>query len=109
MKETTTESHEISTFSRTTEESNARALGSPPQTNLPSAINKNDYLNEKTMNGRDRQGSEAVDADALSKALRDFEEAGQVKERTPVGSPHRKRQRVYGDRSVTKHIISRKL
>ena len=47
---------------------------------------------------RDRDGSEAVDPDSLSKALQDFKEAGSTREHTPSGSPSRKRQRIYGDR-----------
>ena len=46
----------------------------------------------------ERAGSEAVDANALSQALKEFEDAGRARERTPGGSPSRKRQRVYGDR-----------
>ena len=45
-----------------------------------------------------RDGSEALDPDSLSKALQEFKEAGQTREKTPTGSPSRKRQRVYGDR-----------
>lgn len=41
-----------------------------------------------------------MDPTALSKALKDMEDAGRVRERTPGASPSRKRQRVYGDRSV---------
>lgn len=44
--------------------------------------------------------TEAVDADALTTALKDLEDSGKSRERTPGGSPSRKRQRVYGDRSV---------
>ena len=105
MKETVVESHDISSLSRTVEHPNSQTLASPPEPNSRSALNKHDYLYDKKMNGQERQGSEAVDADALSKALKEFEEAGQVRERTPVGSPHRKRQRVYGDRLVTRHFF----
>lgn len=42
--------------------------------------------------------SEAVDPAALASALRDYDEAGRRRERTPGASPSRKRQRVYGDR-----------
>lgn len=45
-----------------------------------------------------RNGSEHVDADALTMALKEYEEAGRRRERTPGTSPSRKRQRVYGDR-----------
>ena len=46
----------------------------------------------------EREGSEAVDPELLSKALQDFKEAGQTRERAPTGSPSRKRPRIYGDR-----------
>lgn len=43
---------------------------------------------------------QAVDAQALTRALEDFEDAGRQRDTTPSGSPSRKRQRVYGDRFV---------
>lgn len=51
-------------------------------------------------NGRQKNenGPESVDPDALTKALKEYEEAGRRRERTPGTSPSRKRQRVYGDR-----------
>jgi len=43
-------------------------------------------------------GNDAIDPNALSKALlKEFEDVGR-RESTPGGSPSRKRQRVYGDR-----------
>lgn len=42
--------------------------------------------------------ADSVDPDALSKALMEFKDTGKQRERTPAGSPSRKRQRVYGDR-----------
>jgi hypothetical protein len=52
--------------------------------------------------GRDyeRDGSEAVDADSLSRALEEVRDAGRSREKTPTSSPSRKRQRIYGDRLV---------
>ena len=47
---------------------------------------------------RERDGSEVLDPDSLSKALQDFKDAGITREHTPTGSPSRKRQRMYGDR-----------
>ena len=41
-----------------------------------------------------------MDPTALSKALKNMEDAGRVRDGTPGASPSRKRQRVYGDRSV---------
>lgn len=47
---------------------------------------------------KSQSGPDPVDPDALTKALKDYEEAGRRRERTPGTSPSRKRQRVYGDR-----------
>ena len=52
------------------------------------------------INGTDRAGSLPIDPNALSKALKDFEDARRTRDRTPGASPSRKRQRIYGDRSV---------
>ena len=65
---------------------------------------KRGHPNGKATHDRQREGSEAVDADALSKALKEFEESGRSREQTPIGSPSRKRQRIYGDRLV--HSVS---
>lgn len=51
-------------------------------------------------NGHHREGSEPVDAGALTRALQGVEQATQSRERTPLGSPSRKRQRIYGDRFI---------
>lgn len=51
-------------------------------------------------NRQHAEGAEPVDPSALAKALKDYETAGTRRERTPVSSPCRKRQRVYGDRYV---------
>lgn len=73
----------------------------PPQTTTPpTAMNRHTQVNGQATNGADRAGSEPIDPAALSKALKDMEDAGRVRERTPGASPSRKRQRVYGDRSV---------
>jgi cell division cycle 20-like protein 1 (cofactor of APC complex) len=42
--------------------------------------------------------SQPVDPDTLAKALKEYDDAGRRRERTPGTSPSRKRQRVYGDR-----------
>ena len=72
-----------------------------PDTNTPSAATKRNPTNSHIINGAERAGSEPVDPTALSKALKDMEDMGRARERTPGASPSRKRQRVYGDRSVT--------
>ncbi len=83
----------------TMEESHTPNLVSP-DTKTPPAATKRNPANGFSMNGAERAGSEPVDPTALSKALKDMEDAGRVRERTPGASPSRKRQRVYGDRLV---------
>ena len=91
-----------STVSRTVENPDTATLSSPPGTKTPPPdISKRSHANGNNINGHERAASDAIDPDALSRALKDFEDAGRTRERTPGGSPSRKRQRVYGDRSVT--------
>ena len=74
-------------------------LASPPAAKTPPTVtSKRGYLNTQGINGAEREGSEPVDPITLSKALKDMEDAGRTRERTPGASPSRKRQRIYGDR-----------
>ena len=74
-------------------------LGSPTETRTPPpALSKRAHANGTTSHGAERAGSEPIDANALSQALKDFEDARRMRERTPGASPSRKRQRIYGDR-----------
>jgi hypothetical protein len=79
-------------------------LASPPRSKTPplqrSAQAKRNQSNTNNGVAGHSERSDAVDATALSIALKEFEDAGRQRERTPGGSPSRKRQRVYGDRSV---------
>lgn len=84
-------------------------LPSPPGTKTPPTVpqtrsknnNNNDNNNQKDVESTtSRKTSEAVDADALSKALQQFEQADRPREHTPGESPKRKRQRVYTDRFI---------
>lgn len=68
----------------------------PPVTTKPRAAIFNPTLDSTKL--RHKPGSEPINPDALARALKDFEEAGRPRERTPGTSPSRKRQRVYGDR-----------
>lgn len=54
----------------------------------------------KHRHSHSRRTSEAINPDALSKALQEFDDVGsqRERERTPGMSPSRKRQRIYGDR-----------
>ncbi|KZF25038.1 anaphase promoting complex protein [Xylona heveae TC161] len=65
----------------------------------PLASNKQSSHNRRSSRANPR-GSEAIDADALTKALKDFEDTGKQRDVTPTASPSRKRQRVYGDRFI---------
>ena len=67
------------------------ALISPPESKTPPTAS---HKRNKSV-GRN---FEPVDASALSKALKDFEQAGKARERTPIASPSRKRPRIQGDR-----------
>jgi cell division cycle 20-like protein 1 (cofactor of APC complex) len=74
------------------------ALISPPESKTPPTAT---HKRNQTLN----RNSEPVDASALSKALKDFEQAGKVRERTPIASPSRKRPRIQGDRWVFGNVI----
>lgn len=108
MRETTLEPHiTTSITSKTMENSHTPTVVPPADTRTPPlAVNKRTHLNGQSTNRAERAGSEPVDPTALSKALKGMEDAGRVRERTPGASPSRKRQRVYGDRSVNS-VISR--
>lgn len=99
MKETTVEAQYFSsTVSRTVENPEITALTSPPHTKTPPPGSGNrSHANGNNINRHERALSEAIDPSALSRAL---EEVGRTRERTPGGTPSRKRQRVYGDRLV---------
>jgi cell division cycle 20-like protein 1, cofactor of APC complex len=66
----------------------------------PSQSTKKTILVPDTQGTRQKPRSESqpVDPDALARALKEYDEAGRRRERTPGTSPSRKRQRVYGDR-----------
>lgn len=66
----------------------------------PASGSKRTLGNGPERSVRERDGSEAIDPDALSKALEEFEDAQKAHEKTPNTSPSRKRQRLYGDRLV---------
>lgn len=102
MPRLTTESHTTSSVtSKIAENLHTPTLVSPPDTKTPpTAMGRRDHLSAQGANGTERAGSEPIDPTALTKALKDMEDAGRIRERTPGASPSRKRQRVYGDRSV---------
>ena len=101
MRETTVESHLItSTLSHTIENINTPPIISPPRSKTPPlAITKRNAVNGQ-MAGHERAASESLDPVVLSRALKEFEDGGRQRERTPGGSPSRKKQKVYGDRFI---------
>lgn len=81
--------------------SQAAAIASPPGSKTPPSMPaKRTIMYPDNLGNRPRaqEGSEPVDATALTMALKGYDEAGRRRERTPGTSPCRKRQRVYGDR-----------
>ncbi|KAJ5712740.1 hypothetical protein N7493_009208 [Penicillium malachiteum] len=83
--------------------SQAANIASPPGSKTPpSAPAKKTIFYQDNLGSFPRalEGSEPVDAAALTKALKDYEDAGRHRDRTPGASPCRKRQRVYGDRFI---------
>ncbi len=78
----------------------AAALVSPPDVTTPPAVagGKRGHPNGADAAQRTREGSEAVDPEALSRALKEYEDASVAREKTPSGSPSRKRPRLYADR-----------
>lgn len=80
---------------------NGLSIVSPPGSRTPPSMPaKKTLFFPDNLGGRQRNqnGSEPIDPDALTKALKEYEDAGRPRERTPGTSPSRKRQRVYGDR-----------
>ena len=76
-------------------------LASPTETTIPPlSLGKRAHAVGHNVNGAERAGSESIDANALTQALKDFEDARRTRDSTPTASPSRKRQRIYGDRSV---------
>jgi cell division cycle 20-like protein 1 (cofactor of APC complex) len=107
MPEIATELHISSSLtSRTVESSLTPTLVSPPHSKTPpTATGKCNQLVDQGLDGVEGAGSKPLDPNALSNRLQEMEDGGRIRERTPGASPSRKRQRIYGDRSV-EHITS---
>ncbi|KAJ9635567.1 uncharacterized protein PV06_02805 [Exophiala oligosperma] len=65
----------------------------------PTIASKRFSLQDSNMSAV-RRATEAMEADALNRRLKDVESSGRPRDRTPGRSPSRKRQRVYGDRFI---------
>ncbi|BDD63557.1 hypothetical protein MAP00_008432 [Monascus purpureus] len=82
---------------------NVANIASPPGSKTPPSMSSRRTLffpEPSARQQKPRTGAEPVDADALAMALKEYEEAGHRRDRTPGSSPYRKRQRVYGDRFI---------
>ncbi|MCJ1420701.1 substrate-specific activator of APC-dependent proteolysis [Xylographa parallela] len=77
-------------------------LVSPPDTTTPphAAFGKRNNSNGEALNSHRTDGSEVIDAVALSDRLKEFKDDPRVREVTPNGSPSRKRPRLYADRFI---------
>lgn len=73
-------------------------LISPPVTGTPPTVTRKREARPDSISAMETaaRSSTPVDANALNRRLSD--EASKRRERTPVPSPARKRQRIYGDR-----------
>lgn len=83
--------------------SQAASFVSPPGSKTPPSMPIKRtilYPDNNANRSKPSEGSEPVDASALTKALKNYDQAGRQREVTPGTSPCRKRQRVYGDRYV---------
>ncbi len=70
-----------------------------PQSETPPTITHRHSLGNVEIGSSSRRAvSEAMEADVLSRRLKELENTGRQRERTPGRSPSRKRQRVFGDR-----------
>jgi cell division cycle 20-like protein 1, cofactor of APC complex len=82
----------------TTDRPHTPSLPTPVGSKTPPTISAKRFaLPEEGVSAMQR-ATEAMEADALNRRLREIENAGRQRDRTPGRSPSRKRQRVYGDR-----------
>lgn len=100
MTDTHPEPHQPSSaVTRAMDDPTATDAISPRENDTPStAARKRSHI--VPTSGHDRGASEPVDAAALTQALHSVEGDVQSRQRTPMGSPSRKRQRIYGDRFI---------
>ena len=74
------------------------ALISPPDTRTPPTATHQRHQPSDIGVRRSERGSEAIDPDVLSNALKTFKDSGHQRDHIQGSSPSRKRQRIYGDR-----------
>lgn len=74
------------------------SLPTPVGSKTPPTIASKRFLGNDDSMSAVRRATEAMEADALQRRLKEIDNAGRQRERTPGRSPSRKRQRIYGDR-----------
>ena len=82
----------------TTQRPSTPSLLTPAESRTPPTITSKRFLEHEGSSRR--QSAEQAEEDALTRRLREIENAGRQRERTPGQSPQRKKQRVYGDRFI---------
>lgn len=82
----------------TAERPRTPSLPTPVGSKTPPTISSKRLLDRPETMSAVQRATEAMEADALNRRLKEIENAGRQRDRTPGRSPSRKRQRVYGDR-----------
>ncbi|KAL2419362.1 Fizzy-related protein-like protein [Exophiala dermatitidis] len=76
------------------------SLPTPVGSKTPPTISSKRFTGNNEGMSAIQRATEAMEADALHRRLKEIESAGRQRERTPGRSPSRKRQRIYGDRFI---------
>lgn len=82
----------------TAERPTTPSLPTPVGSKTPPTISSKRLLDKPESMSAVQRATEAMEADALNRRLKEIETAGRQRDRTPGRSPSRKRQRLYGDR-----------
>ena len=93
-----TDDQSPSNMVRDTERPTTPSLPTPVGSKTPPTISSKRLLDKPDTMSAVQRATEAMEADALNRRLKEIENAGRQRDRTPGRSPSRKRQRVYGDR-----------
>lgn len=89
----------------TTQRPHTPSLPTPAESKTPPTITSKRFLELQEGSGNSRRPStleqvEQAEEENLTKRLRELENAGRQRDRTPAHSPQRKKQRIYGDRFI---------
>lgn len=84
----------------TTQRPATPSLPTPAESRTPPTITSKRLLEDHAAGLVGRRQSEQTEEDTLTRRLKELENAGRHRERTPGQSPQRKKQRIYGDRFI---------